>query len=131
MTQRRFKRVAQYGLELLIVFVGVWLGLLAENYREKRHEIADEQVSLERIARDLEFDQRDMTGSLRRAQSGLASAQWLLDHSDTAEAMQDSLRVHLEQLQFISVFVANTSEYTSLRSAGRLNIIRDRALGSG
>jgi hypothetical protein len=51
----------------------VWLGLLAEDYRESRQDLMAEHVSLARLVRDLEFDRQDMTGNLQRTVDGRAA----------------------------------------------------------
>jgi hypothetical protein len=119
---------SRYLLELIVVFFGVWLGLLAEDYRESRQDLMAEHVSLARLVRDLEFDRQDMTGNLQRTVDGRAAAVWLLERTDATAVDRDSLAHYLHRLQYISLLVANTSEYTALKSAGRINIIRDTDL---
>jgi hypothetical protein len=119
---------SRYLLELVVVFFGVWLGLLAEDYRESRQELMAEQVSLARLVHDLEFDRQDMTGNLQRASDGRAAAAWLLERTDATAVDRDSLAHYLHRLQYVSILIANTSEYTALKSAGRINIIRDTDL---
>jgi len=118
-------RLLRYSVELLVVFLGVWLGLLAENYREVRQTRAAEQVSLGRIIRDLEVDHEDMLGNLGRATKGRLAAVWLLERADATDVSRDSLELFLTDLQESSILSANTSEYTALKSAGRINIIRN------
>jgi len=108
-----------------VVFFGVWLGLLAETYRESRQERAAERVSLARLARDLASDHRDMSGNRQRASEGLAAATWILERGDASGIARDSLEHYLTLLQQSSILSANTSEYTALKGAGRINILRD------
>jgi hypothetical protein len=108
-----------------VVFFGVWLGLLAETYRESRQERAAERVSLSRLARDLAVDRRDMSGNRQRASEGLAAAIWILERGDSSGIARDSLEYYLTVLQQTSGLSANTSEYTALKGAGRINILRN------
>jgi hypothetical protein len=109
----------------LVFFLGVWLGLLAENYREDRQERADERMSLERLISDLEWDHRDMTLNLQSVEAGYAASRWILEHSDTRGVDADSLGYYLTELQHGVILTTNPSEYTALRSSGRINIIRN------
>jgi hypothetical protein len=108
-----------------VVFFGVWLGLLAETFRESRQEGAAERVSLGRLARDLAYDHRDMSGNRQRASEGLAAAIWILERADSSGVARDSLEYYLTVLQQGSILNANTSEYTALKGAGRINILRN------
>ncbi len=125
MTVPRKTRYLRYSAELVVVFLGVFLGLLAENYRESVRERADERVSLDGLILDLDVDREDMRGNLQRTESGLLSAPWLLEHADARSIDHDSLAHHVAQFQQTSVFNPNTSEYTALKSAGRINILQD------
>ena len=125
MTLPRNAQYLRYGAELVVVFLGVFLGLLAENYREFRRERADELVSLARIVSDLEFDREDMTGNLERTRVSHEAARWIMDRADTEGVEPDSIAYYLGRLQHTSVLNTNTSEYSALVGAGRLNIIQD------
>lgn len=128
MGKRIAAEVRRHGMELIVVFFGVWLGLLAENFREARQERRDETVSLGRLNQDLERDRTDMAGNLERAREGHAAASWLLRRADATTVDPDSVGYYLTRLQYVSGLNANTSEYTSLKSSGRVNILRDTDL---
>ena len=70
--KRSFARaLGRYGPELIVVFVGVWLSLLAEDWRQNRVDAATEIASLRRIAADLGADLADLRFNLERAESGV------------------------------------------------------------
>ena len=128
LTPRRV--LGRYGVELLVVFVGVWLGLLAEGVRETRRDRADEIVSLGRIAEDLEQTARDMSGNLGRAERGANAATGLLGFEPSMVA-GDTLRSYLCDLRALSILAARSAEYRSLIGAGRIGIIRDEEIRRG
>ncbi|MDH5588753.1 MAG: hypothetical protein OEZ37_01770 [Gemmatimonadota bacterium] len=128
MSEGMAARFRRYSLELIVVFFGVWLGLLAENFRENRQERRAERVSLARLNRDLAIDRQDMAGNLERAREGHSAASWLLRHADSTDVDPDSVGYYLTRFQYISGLALNTSEYTALKSSGRINIVRDADL---
>jgi hypothetical protein len=118
------KLLSRYGVELIVVFVGVWLSLLAEGWRQDRQEARGERESIARLSRDLEFDVRDLRSNLVRAESGIAAGTWLLTH-DLRSVTPDSLGAMLWPLRACSRFIENASEYQSLKAAGKLGLIKN------
>lgn len=118
----------RYALELAVVFLGVSLSLAAEEWRQARTLRADEETSLGRIVEDLRIDIEDLRGNLERAEAGRVGALWLRKNWDRADLPEDSVAAAVRDLFEISIFVPNASEYTALRSAGRVNIIQDAEL---
>jgi len=109
-----------------VASLGVWLGLVAENYRQERQERPEERVSLARLLRDLDFDLDDMSGNLERAEWSHRAARRLLDATaDPMSVSRDSAEYYLNQFQRRTILAVNDSEYTALFSAGRINVIRD------
>lgn len=118
----------RYGFELLVVFLGVWLSLLAESWRQNQILIQTERESLSRLASDLEDDLHDLQGNLVRAQHGLEGAQWMIQAQLLKEASRDTMASMLAQMGPCSNLGENTSEYISMKSSGNLNVIRDEDL---
>ena len=58
------RALGRYGPELIVVFVGVWLSLLAEDWRQNRVDSAPELASLRRIAADLGAHLDDLRSEL-------------------------------------------------------------------
>lgn len=121
-------RVARYAAEFFVVFLGVWLGFMAEDLREDRRDRADERIALARILSDLDQNEADLRGNLERARAGDSAAVWLLENADRAGVDPDALAEQLRRLQYYSVLGANTSEYAALKGAGRLGLIRDEGV---
>ncbi len=58
MSERRtfVQSLKRYGTEFVVVFLGVWLSLLAEQWRQGRADADEERLALEAIASDVEAD---------------------------------------------------------------------------
>ena len=121
-------RIRRYGFELLVVFLGVWLSLLAESWRQSAMERRDERTSLQRLAADMVEDTADISGNITRAEHGFGGATWVLSHRRASPPPADSLAEYLARMGPCSKPGWNTSEYTALKGSGRLNIIADEEL---
>ena len=116
------------GVELIVVFVGVWLSLLAENWRQNQSDARTARSSMSRMAEDLESDLLDFGLNRDRAETGVVLGRWLLTRGVTSEAPEDSISRALTALQFCSYLLENTAEYEALLNSGQLGIISDRDL---
>lgn len=128
--QRLFSRenIVRYGLEFGVVFVGVWLSLVAESMRQAQIEARAERASLIRLAQDLEADIVDLEGNLARQTRQLGAANWLASQRGKENVDKSGIADALFKLPPCNVFVQNTAEYTMLLSSGELRLIRDNEL---
>ena len=121
----RGSRLLRYAGEFAVVFLGVTLSFVAENYREAQAERRLEGESIERLRRDFVQDLSDFPGNLERAEAGLAAIDWLLGVRGAAAPSTDSVAHYLGQFLLCSGMMANTSEYESLKASGGLNRIQN------
>ena len=128
--KRLFSRenIVRYGLEFGVVFVGVWLSLVAESMRQDQIEARSERASLVRLAQDLEADIVDLEGNLARQTRQLDAANWLASQRGNVNVDKSGVADALFKLPACSMFVQNTAEYTMLLSSGELRLIRDNEL---
>ena len=123
---RKLKLDWKYGLsELLIVVVAVLIALTAEGWLQEQSLRRAENTSLDRLANDMEFDIRDITGNLARTRRGYDAAVWLMERRNGPWPPPDSLSSTLTAFTACSILSANTSEYTALKSSGQLANLRD------
>lgn len=120
------RKVQRYGLEFLTVFLGVSLSLLAENWRQRRAETSAQHNSLAQLYSDLAAEETDMTTNLDNARKGLQAARYLV--AGVRGHDPDSISDALTNLGQCSFFIPYTSEYTALKSSGRLTIIEEASL---
>jgi hypothetical protein len=122
------RTAGRYAIELVVVFAGVWLSLLAENWRQGQSDRSTAVASMARMTEDLGSDLEDFQSNRERAELGVSWGIWLLGRGTSSEATPDSVGRALTALQFCSILLENTAEYESLRNSGRLGIISDPEL---
>ena len=113
-------------IDLVIVVVGVFIGIQAANWNEKRADEARARGYLERIHADLETDVANYRNRMRfwRAVSdygyaGLAFA----DSGRTGGATQWDLLLAYFQASQVAEFWPRSTTFDELKSAGELNLI--------
>jgi hypothetical protein len=123
-TKRRWPR---YVAEFSVVFFGVWLSLMAEEWRQDRQDRLAEELALEGIAQELAADIQDMEINLERARRGFSAATWLVENR-TMIPDADRVATALTEIGPCSFPFMASSQYTTLKSSGDLNLIRNRQL---
>jgi hypothetical protein len=129
-SERRPRRLKRYAAEFLVIFLGVWLSLLAEQWRQDREDRNSERLALEGMLQDLALDLEDMTGNLARARPALESANWIVGKRGGVGVSGDSIAVALTQIGPCSFPQWNTSQYSTLKASGGLNLIDESGLRS-
>ena len=128
--QSRSGRLKRYAAEFLVVFLGVWLSLLAEQWRQGRAEAEQERLVLNAISDELESGAVVLAAILVRARTGFQAAQRLTTGSIRLESGSGELASALTALGVCSFAgIARTSRYEALRT-GDLPLVRDHALRS-
>ena len=120
----------RYAAEFGVVFLGVWLSLMAEGWRQDRQDRDAERLALEGIVEELAADVIDMEGNLERARRGLTAATWIVSNRSRLPDA-DSVSVALTGIGPCSFPFMASSQYATLKSAGDLNLIQDRELRGG
>lgn len=122
------KNLARYSLEFGVVFVGVWLSLVAESMRQDQIDARSERASLFRLIQDMEADIVDLEGNLARQARELRAANWLASQRGRVNVDKSEIADAIHSIPACSMFVQNTAEYTMLLSSGELRLIRDNEL---
>lgn len=116
--------LAEFG----VIFLGVSLSLLADDWRQSRTDRTDERMALTELLADLRADSADM-GSLRiGAQDDAKAALWIYQSLGEDDLNQDSLAANLRTIYDWYVYKAPRATYAGLRSTGRLTLIQDDQL---
>lgn len=126
MATERGRRWARYFAEFVVIFLGVSLSFFAEDLRENRRDRQDERASLVRLRSNL--TESDFDNELTRANRSLSGIERILAARDSARPPADSLAAWLSDAAACTPIVVNRSEYESLRSSGRLSLLRDADL---
>ncbi|MFC1575404.1 hypothetical protein ACFL5A_01995 [Gemmatimonadota bacterium] len=114
----------RYGLELLAVFLGVWLSLIAEGWRQGQIEARQERASLSRLAEDLRLDIllfEDTEAETARHESAL----WLRQNIRRDDLPEDSVAAALRDILSSTSDIGTNSEYTALKTSGNLGLLSD------
>ena len=124
----RQARLRRYAAEFVVIFLGVWLSLLAEQWRQGREDRESERLALEGLLQDLEVDVADMSGNLKRADRSVEAASQILALRSGIERPASDLAPMLTELGPCSFPQWNTSQYAALKASGDLNLIKNRVL---
>lgn len=116
--------VAEFG----VIFLGVTLSLLADDWRQSRTDRADERMALEELLADLEADSADMGGLRGGAEGDAKAALWIYQGLGENDVDPDSLSANLRTIYNWYVYSATRATYAGLRSTGRLTLIQDDQL---
>jgi hypothetical protein len=118
------------GAEFLVIFLGVSLSLLADDWRQGRDTHAAERVALEELRADLLADSALLELLVSRVDSTDLSVVWLRRH--LADGVQpDSVLWHMRNVGFGNPFQANNITYSGLRASGRLALLQDPEIRQG
>ena len=114
--------------ELGAVFLGVTLGLLADDWRESRTDRRDDEEALLAFLADLAADSVDLNNLRSNMEVDDSSAMWIRQRLG-----QPGVDVDSAALRIIAIFDAQSYQgpratYAGLRSAGRLGLIGDDEL---
>jgi hypothetical protein len=119
--------VRRYGLELLAVFLGVWLSLIAEAWRQDQIAAREERGSLLRLAQDLNLDieaYQDTVVEHRRFESSA----WLRRNLPRGDVPEDSVAEALRNALGATASTSYNAEYSALETSGSLGLLSNPEL---
>lgn len=114
--------------EFLVIFVGITLSLIADDWRQSRRDLEAERRALSELLIDLEADAE----SLEQLQATMVmhdrAAMWLYRSIGQSEVAVDSLMVRLKRMHGLNLFKAQRATYAALLSTGELGVVGDEVL---
>lgn len=114
-------------IEAVAVALGVFGGLLAENWNENRLERKTEMEKLMEIRSNLIGDLADLRENYFAHQKAAESANMLIQHLEKDLPYDDSLLNHYSNLQVLTFFNTRSGAYEALKSNG-VELITNKAL---
>lgn len=117
--------------ELGVIFLGVTLSLLADDWRQSRLDRTYERIALQELVEDLQADSVDLRALRRNASADDAAAMWLHHRLRQSEIEQDVLEEKIGTIYNAYIYKAPRATHEGLRSTGRLALIRDPELRRG
>jgi hypothetical protein len=127
------KKIQHYFFEFLMLFLAVFCGFLAENWREQMQERNRESEFISTIIEDLKSDTLHsglILGKLKRTSTGIDSVLNALSSSEVMHNSNDLYRLWTKNLD-IKSFVSNDRTIQQLKNNGELRIIRNKAVSDG
>ncbi|MBE0649739.1 MAG: hypothetical protein IH595_02750 [Bacteroidales bacterium] len=127
------RKVWHYFFEFLMVFLAVFAGFIAENWRGQLQEHQRENVFIRSIVEDLKSDTLQsgkVLMQLRRTSTGIDSVLNALSSPGISENSNNAYRLWTKNLD-IRAFVSNDRTIQQLKNSGELRLIRNKAVSDG
>lgn len=124
------KKVWHYLFEFLMLFLAVFCGFIAENWREQMKEHQREKEFIHSIVQDLKSDSLqsgEILIQLRKKREGIDSVLNELLSPKILENSNNAYRLWTENLD-LKAFVSNDRTIQQLKSSGELRLIRNKAV---
>jgi hypothetical protein len=124
------KKLWHYFFEFLMLFLAVFCGFIAENWREQLREHQREKEFIRSIVEDIKSDTLHSNRTLlqlKRIKAGTDSVLILLSSPEIINNSNDACRLWTKNLG-LEVFVSNDRTIQQLKSSGELRLIRNKAV---
>jgi len=124
------KRFRHYLFDFLMLFLAVFCGFIAENWRVKLSEHQRESEYIRSIIDDVRSDTAQseyILAQLKSTSAGIDSVLTLLTSPQTIENSNEVYRLWTESLG-LEVFVSNDRTIQQLKNSGDLRLIRNHAV---
>jgi hypothetical protein len=126
----RGKRVKHYLFEFFMLFLAVFCGFIAENWREKMVEHQREKEYIRSIVEDLKSDttqSNKVLARLKSLQAGIDSVLVALASPGISDNSNKAYELWTQNLG-LEVFVSNDRTIQQLKNSGALRLIRNKAV---
>ena len=122
--------LARGGIEFIAVFLGIALSLWVDEYRENNEIQRLNNSILNRLYDNLESDSTNFTWVINAHKASLKSCNSINKWIDSSQNIHDSVNIHISRVAINTFTWANKEEYSSLKTSGRLDLIKnDSVLG--
>ena len=124
------KKIWHYFFEFLMLFLAVFCGFIAENWREQLREHRREKEFIRSIVEDIKSDTLQSNRTilqLKIIRSGIDSVLILLSSPEIFDNSNDAYRLWTKNLG-LEVFVSNDRTIQQLKNSGELRLIRNKAV---
>jgi len=124
------EKIWHYFFEFLMLFLAVFCGFIAENWREQLKEHQREKEFIRSIVEDLKSDtlQSDkILVQLRSTNTGIDSVLNALSSTEIIENSNNANRLWTKNLD-IRAFISNDRTIQQLKNSGELRLIRNKAV---
>ena len=124
------KLAVKYLLEFIVIVIGISLSFYVEEIDKQKEKEEFKNQSLNRILQNLESDIRDNKWNLKTLSKSIESGEWIYkNRKKLKKYSRDSIGFHLARANgFITIFVDNQEEYSTLKSSGYLELIENESI---
>jgi hypothetical protein len=116
--------LAEFG----IIFLGITLSLLADDWRSARLDRVEERVALAELLSDLAADEVELSTLSKGAALHDRDAWWIFDRLGEQSVDEDSAGARFTSVHYSLDYEPINATYEGLRSTGRLALIRNEDL---
>ena len=120
--------LARGGIEFIAVFLGIALSLWVDEYRENNEIQRLNDSILNRLYDNLESDSTNFTWVINAHKTSLKSCNSINKWIDSGQNIHDSVNIHISRVAINTFTWANKEEYSSLKTSGRLDLIKNEEL---
>lgn len=124
------KKIWHYFFEFLMLFLAVFCGFIAENWREQLREHRREKEFIRSIVEDIKSDTLRSNRTLLQLKgfnSGIDSVLIALSSPEIIENSNNAYRLWTKNMG-LEVFVSNDRTIQQLKNSGELRLIRNKAV---
>lgn len=118
------------GLDLLVVVLGIFIGLQANELNDRRKERALETLYLLELRSDFEANEAALNSTIARKRDLLRDLTLLLEQSalETSTASTETLAAYFQLIQSMPTFDPVLPTYENLINSGDLSLLENREL---
>ena len=131
--KKKKNKIIYYGIELIIITLGLSLSFLIEYKREVGYKENLKTQSLNRILKNLEVDNLDYSFNTNAHLDAINAIDWItLNYKSLENYPKDSIGYYIQNAMFISTtFYDNQEEYRSLQNSGLIEFIDNEEIVIG
>jgi hypothetical protein len=117
-------------LEVLIVVVGIFIGLQADDWNQERRDRIDEQLYLAELMEDFDANQTSLDQMTEQLKEILVAMNGLMEQSalEAPTWSVQELNAAIRRIQEMPFFLPVSRAYDNLTGSGELQILQSRAL---
>ncbi|WP_157097881.1 hypothetical protein [Niabella ginsenosidivorans] len=121
-------KLTEIAIEIAIIVFAISLSLFLERWREKTEDHHLEKKFLSGLRTDLQTDLKELQAASEKWRSMKQAARYFLKPEKEITASNDSTRFYGYKLFHNVYFFPNSNRYESLKSTGKLNVIKNETL---